>query len=383
MRETNRNEILNSFHQAGFHKTYVNPGLKEILAALRNTLQHEKVALAFSDDLYRGDDWQYIPLLPENWLDLPAAFRRYSLISCWSKCLPHHFRPVKTIYAGYARSSVFIHLTDLLFGYDFHKKTVRTSLEKISAMGIQFAPGVPSFAFQDSVVNVSRLKIWLLREIFDRGGVVITRVDIRQKEGHLELRDRESGKSVEVEGTPEPVSRPGSVRYFDLDKLPWPRFSMRFRKNGNTFVLHEKDGQPGIYVLPHKDESLIREFVYGHFRDSSGMLKASVENFLEYPALFQKIPHRLKNWLTEETKNHAGERPVEELLETAFDIAKQTGIGFQKFSALYFRYGQQVEWMTDVVYERMADTRDPEKLWAFAEYLFQQKYEWALETTEN
>lgn len=383
MRETNRAEILSSIYCAGYSKIYADPGLKEILIALSDTLQQKKVILAFSGDIYRGDDWQYIPLLPENWLDLPPAFQRFSLISCWNKWVPHLFRPVKTIYAGYSRSSAFIYLTDLLFGYDFHKKTVRTRLETISTMGMQIAPGIPSFAFQDSVVNLSRLKIKLLREIFERGGVVITLVDIRQKGSRLELRDRLTGKTAEVEGTMEPVSIPGSIRCFDLDKLPWPRFSMRFRKKGNTFVLHETDGRPAVYIMPQPDESLIREFVNSHFRTSSAELRDSFEKTLEFPAIYEKIPHRVKSWLNQESKLHSGERPVEDILETAFDIAKQTGIGFMEFSALFFRYGEHVEWMTDEVYERMAYTRNPDELWAYAEQLYHQKYEWAPGTAVN
>lgn len=383
MRETNRTEILNSIHGTGFHRRYADPGLKEILDALSNTLQHKNVVLAFSGDLFRSDDWQYVPLLPENLLDLPAALHRFTVMSSWNKWVPYLFRPVKTIYAGYGRSSAFIHLTDLMFGYDFHKKTVRTSLENISSMGMHFAPGVSSFAFQDVIVNVSRLKIRLLREIFERGGSVITSVDIRQKEGHLILKDRLSGQSAEVEGISEPVSRPGNIRFYELDKLPWPRFSMRFRKQGNTFVLHETDCRPSVYVLPYPEKALIQEFVYHHLPGCCAKLRAPVEKIREFPAIYQNFQNPLKSWLKQENKLHSGVRPVEDLLETAFDIAKQTGISFQEFSSLYYRYGQQVEWMTDMVYDKMAAIRDPKELWTTAEQLYQQKYEWAPENTGN
>lgn len=383
MRETNRTEILNSVNGSGFHKIYLNPGLKEIIDALHDTMQQKKAALLFSGDLYRGDDWQHIPLLPENWLDFPAAVQRFDLIRIWGKWVPHLFRPVKTIYAGYSRSSAFIHLTDLLFGYDFHKKTVRSVMDRISAPGLQYLRNVPSLIFQDSIVNVSRLKIRLLREIFDGGGVVITRVDIRQKEGQLELTDQLTGGSWMVEGTPEPVSSPGSIRYMACDTLPWKRFSVRFRKNGNTFVWQEMGSHTGIYVLPHQDESLILEFMHDHGLSSSGMLSTPVEKKIEYPVLYSDIRRGMKRWLIQEVKKRSGDVLVEDLLETAYDIAKQTGIGFREFSSLYFRYGQQIEWLTDVVYEKMAETRNPEALWLFAEQLFQVRYEWAVETTGN
>lgn len=383
MRETNRKEILNSIRGNSFHKTYVNPGLKEIIEALRETLQQKKVALFFSEDLQRGDDWQYIPLLPENWLDLPAAFHRYVHFKHWSKWVPHLFRPVKTIYAGYPHSSFFIQLTDLLFHYDFHRKTVRTSLEKLNSRGMMFPRSVPSFAFQDSAVNVSRFKIKLLREIFNRGGTVITHMDVLEDQAHLRLTDKQTGISLVIEGSAEPIINSDIIRYVALDKLPWPWFSMRYREQGNTFVLHETGGQPAIYVLPHPDESLIREFVNGCFRDFTGIISTPVFKEIEYRVLYQNISPLLKNFMIQDKTIQPADRPVEDLMESAFDLAKQSGISFRKFSILYYRYGQQVEWMTDVAYERMAETRNTEELWTYAEQLYQHKFEWGPEPGGN
>jgi hypothetical protein len=69
-------------------------------------------------------------------------------------------------------------------------------------------------------------------------------------------------------------------------------------------------------------------------------------------------------------------RPVEDLMETAFDIAKQTGIGFQEFRTLYFRYGKGIDWMTERAYEWMTKERDTKIIWSRVETEYAAEFEW-------
>ena len=63
-------------------------------------------------------------------------------------------------------------------------------------------------------------------------------------------------------------------------------------------------------------------------------------------------------------------------METAFDIAKQTGIGFQEFRTFYFRYGKAIDWMTERAYDWMIKERDAKIIWSRAEADYAATFEW-------
>jgi len=65
-----------------------------------------------------------------------------------------------------------------------------------------------------------------------------------------------------------------------------------------------------------------------------------------------------------------------ELSLEKFDIAKQTGISYPEFKILFHRYGAGIDIMIDEAYERMNNTRNPQKIWNETEEWFQKKFEW-------
>jgi tRNA G18 (ribose-2'-O)-methylase SpoU len=67
---------------------------------------------------------------------------------------------------------------------------------------------------------------------------------------------------------------------------------------------------------------------------------------------------------------------IDERCNEYFDEAKQTGISFQKFKPLFHRYGKAIEELTEMAFEKMNETRNPEEIWKKAELDFQQKEEW-------
>lgn len=67
---------------------------------------------------------------------------------------------------------------------------------------------------------------------------------------------------------------------------------------------------------------------------------------------------------------------IDERCNEYFDEAKQTGILFQKFKLLFYRYGKEIEELTDMAYKKMNETKNPEEIWEKSELNFQQKKEW-------
>jgi len=69
-------------------------------------------------------------------------------------------------------------------------------------------------------------------------------------------------------------------------------------------------------------------------------------------------------------------RSVSEFCDTRYDEAKQTNIDSAAFRKLFFRYGNEIEGMTERAYELMELTRDPIEIWEKAEDEFLKEKEW-------
>jgi len=70
--------------------------------------------------------------------------------------------------------------------------------------------------------------------------------------------------------------------------------------------------------------------------------------------------------------------PVEDIMETAFDISKQTGVSFQEFRDLYYRYGTAMDNLTEEAYQLMNQTREYSFIWEKVIQDYCEKYEWKI-----
>lgn len=68
-----------------------------------------------------------------------------------------------------------------------------------------------------------------------------------------------------------------------------------------------------------------------------------------------------------------------------FDLAKQTAIPYLMFQQLFYSYGTEaIEWMTEVAFEQMSSSRDPQIIWGEAERLWKKRKEiWRYSDSPN
>jgi hypothetical protein len=376
MKETNRVEILKSLDNLSFDLAYKNPGLKEIIEALQAVLTKQRVILLFTDDIKRDDDWRFISTLPKNIFNLPTGLVQLKRFKQWGNLAPHLFRPVKTIYAGRSISNWYLKITDLLFGNDFQKRSSQVAIADIPDLGSLLKVHRKGLVFQDYKVNISRLKMELLKEIHLIGGVVINHAEISNTDGKLLITDNVHGGEKVLECSSLSITPENMQKIYHTKGLPWPDFTIRIKSGKNELRMYDYHGKLAIATEPDTSyETFLKAFSFVW----KGNLPELIEEDQTNDKInFQKmiIPRFLRDYVLESTPDRMEKRPVEDLMETAFDIAKQTGIGFQEFRTLYFRYGKGIDWMTERAYEWMTKERDTKIIWSRVEIEYAAEFEW-------
>jgi hypothetical protein len=314
--------------------------------------------------------------MPMNVFNIPRGFVYLRRLKHWGNLAPHLFRPVKTIYAGRSIPHRYLNLTDLLFGNDFQKRSSKVSVADIPGLGSRLKVQPEGWMFQDYKVNISRLKIELLKEIHLRGGIVLNHTDISNNDGKSEIIDNLNGVKRFVKCSSIKFSSDDSRKIFYSGGLPWPDFSIRINSGKYNLLLYDYNGKMAITTEPEAGfemlQSLISTVWIGEIPDLKEVGKTSGEE--KY--LKMTMPRLLRDYKLDCAPGGIEKRPVEELMETAFDIAKQTGIGFQEFRTLFYRYGKGIDWMTEKAYEWMIKERDAKIIWSRAEADYAAVFEW-------
>lgn len=379
MKETNRVEILNSIDNSSFDLAFANPGLKEIVEALQAVIMKQRIILVFTGDIKRDDDWRFISTLPKNILSMPTGFVQLGRLKQWGNLAPHLFRPVKTIYAGRSIPYWYLKMTDLFFGNDFQKRSSQVTVADISSLGSNLKVHREGLVFQDYKVNISRLKIELLKEIHLKGGVVINHAEISNTDGKLLITDNVQGGNKFIECSSLSITPENMQKVYSTGELPWPDFTIRIKSGKYELVMYDYNGKRAIATEPDTSyETFLKAF--------SSVWIGKIPEFIEENQSYDKInllkmaiPRFLRDYVLECAPDRMEKRPVEDLMETAFDVAKQTGIGFQDFRTLYFRYGKGIDWMTERAYEWMTTERDARIIWNSVGSEYAAAFEWGTE----
>jgi hypothetical protein len=376
MNETKREEILKIAGGGRFDLAFQNPGIKEIAEALLAVLNNERVILVFTEDLERGDYRIPLSSLPVSIFELPYRWIMQKRLKQWSGLSPHLFRPVKTIYAGWKISAARMKFTDLLWGNDFTKKSSRITLSDIAEPGHHLSDMPEGWAFQEYMVNVTRLKMEMLKEIHKLNSVVLNYAELESSTGNLSVIDKLSHRKLSLGALPVKTCQPHFRDVFATPDSPWPGFSMQIKSEGGRIFLYDCGEQ---LIARCEFETCEEELLT--------LIQSLQRRELAVPFVKQKIreesrifrsrlPLPFKNYRLENAAGGSDYRPVEDLTETAFDLAKQTGIGFQEFRKLFLRYGLGIDWITERAYEWMDTTRDPQRIWDQAVKEFSARYEW-------
>ena len=374
MKLTRRDEIWHSIDPRLDYSLYVEPGLKEIIEALRDLLDGRPVMVLFKNDMERGDDWRHLSTFPPRISKLPASLWSRRRIRTWSRLSNHLFRPVKSVYTGRNWPEWMIQLYDFLAGNDFNSKSVKVRLEEIPGLGkIQDNLG-NGWLVEETRVNLSRLKLELLKEIHARGGIVLNYTLCDMAGSRWELADRLSGNILPIRGSVHP-SLHQRIDSWTIPVLPWHDFSLYIIRGGDRISISEHAGQLRVTFLGR------RNVTPGDFPAWLSVGSGSGYQNGETLSAGEKVFH---NHFTKALNGFkcgasaGGDRSglTEDLMETAFDLARQTGIDFLSFRTLYFRYGSAIEPMTEHAYALMETTRDPSVIWREAERSYQENYEW-------
>lgn len=376
MKETLRSEIWHGIVPGKKFIFYPEPGLEGIVGALRHILLGRQVMVAYPDDLSREDAWWHIPTFPSDVLCLLHTIPLRRRLLAWSSLAPHLFRPVQSIITGKVISSGWMKMSDLLLGNDFHKRSHRVVLDAIPGFGELPDTCKQAWLFQETMVNVSRLKIELLREIYTQGGIILNHAEWRADGKNLLITDKLTGELFATDISEMKKYESIFQEVFTLPGLPWDEFSMHLLSGESFMTLWDHNGAMRISPWPSIDMQQVSDFL------ETLSIKVTSENVVaahiprEIDLFRKNMPQELTTLRVKNAVGGQDERHVEEIMETAYDQAKQTGIRFRPFRKLFYSYGAATNWITERAYEAMLETRDPAIIWKKAEENFQVNYEW-------
>lgn len=357
---------------------YSDPDLEAIVHAVSEQLAGKSVLIHYPEDIRREDDWRPLSTLPDSMVSIPLSIIRRKKINEWSSLWPHLFRPVMAVYAGTTKPSWFMKLTDLLAGNDFQKKSVRVRLDDIPGFGEIPEKFRDAWLFQEMMVNVSRLGMELLKVVHNRGGIVVNYAGGVPDDIVFRVEDHLSGRIIDAGYRGLFPVKKRMVGICVADRLPWSEFTMHLGSGKNRLTMFDHNGRLGIWYAGNPAPDCCARF-REEWPGAEITSATDIKFVPDETGIFSKrIPPALLSVSSEASASGRKERPVEDLMESAFDLAKQTGISFRDFRALFYRYGISTEQITEQVYTLMASTRDASAIWKEATHEYEVNFEWRL-----
>ena len=378
MKETVREDIIKTIHGSHFDLAIQNPGLNETITTFGKVLSGKKVLLTFENDITRNYSWQVLSFLPDSFADLPGKIFFHRRLREWRKLAPHLIRPLKILYPGKTPSKLLINLADLLMDNNYQKRAARVNLLEVPLLQNSKLTEGKAWLAEGYKVNAERLKTELLKEIFARGSMVLNYAPINKSGKYFLLTDIITGNLIRFETTQYLTCKQENVNLFYSGNLPWPDFAMKLDSKNREFVFYDDNDKLAILTVPETDIDSIIGLLHSEFGISLNNLQL-ITAPLEKTNIFRSKKPKIFAGinLLSQGQNKA-ERPVEDLMETAYDLAKQTGIGFREFRNLYFIYGAATGWMTDKAYDYMAKTRNVHEIWRNVEKEYVNRFEWGV-----
>ncbi len=382
MKETHRETIWETIRTGNFEQVYVNPGLDTIVSALEQTMNRKSVIVLYTEDIPRTSLWQTISSLPETASSMLPTRRAKANLERWSNMFPHLIRPVKTIYGFYNLGSGYLKMTDALLGHTGTEITRAAMLTEIPHLGKYFLKNTSGWLFNETLVNLPRIKTGLLREIFARGGVVLNYVNIQKDDKGVYLKDKLNSESLflPLKNLSKESEIPNRT-LFQFPLSPWFQFSMRLNYESHRLNFFEQGNHLLIETSPLGTVQEMRKMISIFLGNDAKTVSPIQIPGDETPQLAKRFPKIFTQIRPESHLGGATHPPVEDFIETAYDLAKQTGIGFADFRSIYLKYGGCTNWLTDRTYEWMPVIRNSQRLWRQAEQEFCSRFEWGINQT--
>lgn len=356
----NRKSQTDKSHKFDF--AYINPGTNKVTEAIEQLNNGFRVLLVFENELTRGDSFQLTQTFPLHLFNLPKFIKSRRL---WKKLFllsPHLVQAQKVIYSHSKRIKPVAGIIDFFFKNEFNEKSkiVNTMLPKnFSSLKNKHLKGV---IFQEYKINVSRFFIELLKYFELNGGKIRVKESLIPDEvSNLIQCKTEYKRSFRIH-----VETPLNFAWV----YKFKNNIFRFVENGNNLQVDTINATKNI-LSKNQTLSEISEVMdinpneTEEIKLSFSLSTKAMENILK--TVRRPLPGSFKNTTLHDNY---------ELCLEQFDIAKQSGITYPQFKILFYRYGNGIEEIIDEAYEKMAETRDPQKIWNEAEEWFQKKYEW-------
>jgi hypothetical protein len=236
---------------------------------------------------------------------------------------------------------------------------------------------------------------------FDRNRAIIELLKLCKKEGALIVNDN---NGVEANYSFHSQTFDQQVFSSPIDGFQWP-YRNSFRVDTETFIAtfqpfenqtlfqlyrHDQNTEPNALNLrdlfkklgivnqeelvdnalqfymnkrENKREQLINDFTFNQIRNG---ISAALRKISTHSCQKIKVGSLFKNHI-DQRMTFDYFRSFQARCDAKFDIAKQTGIAYQQFIKLFYRYPSNIDTMIDVAYEMLEQTRDAQIIWQTVE----------------
>ncbi len=357
-----------------FDLIFINPDFEQLTKAISLQKSKSKVLVVFENDLERNDRFLITRTFPFYIAEVP---KQTAVAKVWEKAInavPHLFQSQKVIYLGPEKKwQLTAGLADRFYKNTYHKKSALLKKTNPQMFSFLKLPDFEGVVFQEYKFNISRFYIELLKFLKSAGGEVIVNEPFRLENKELVFLHRQfEAKEIIT----------GSIKFRSAVRLPvatYTNFTL-VTKHQNSYLLFSEEG--GI-VNARQIEPV------KHHLSANEILEISKELFSVEPgepmqtSLFQAPSAKTLDKILSVTGGifpctvaGSGMESQYEICMEQFDLAKQTGISYNQFKPLFHRYGTGISEITEIAYQFLEETRNPEFIWAKAELHYQQNYEW-------
>ncbi|HOO85996.1 MAG TPA: hypothetical protein PLS94_15600 [Prolixibacteraceae bacterium] len=324
--------------------------------------------------------------------DTLSSLNNYRFMAKVSKLFPHHFFPQRVITFNKKLDATpkFNALYDKAMGFGREETTfpiVSSNIEDFKAFADTFPKGNLAFEFR-----------------FDRNMAIFDLLRICKQNGAAIFKPN-SEVTAKTTIHCEPFSKRHIVAV--LNEVPWPlQNPMRIDKPGFSLTFQALENKTLLCFYPfvdvlrfdwvkHEIEGIfsalsikkakpfwnqLDDFFVRNDEANPSQITLFDEDFISMKkalsAYFKQIKtetrksfdiNHIQKFARFELISNDHFRQIQADCDTKFDVAKQSGVSYQLFSRMFYRYRESIDEFTEKAYELMEKSRDAEKNWGEVE----------------
>ena len=359
------------------------------LAALSNGLKVAiRTKLPFSLQ-YEPDLSFFYPRMVGDTL---SSLNNYRFMAKVSKLFPHHFFPQRVITFTQKLDATprFNALYGKAMGFGREETTfpiVSSNIEGFETFANVFPKGNLAFEFRFD----RNMAIFDLLRICNQNGAVILNPDSEitaTMKIHCEPFSKNHFMAV-LNDEPWPLQNPMRIDksgfsltflalenktllcfypFVDVLRYDWVKYEIEgifsalsikkakpFWNQLDDFFVRNDEANPSQITLFDEDFISMKKALSAYFKQIKTETRKSFDiNHIQKFARFEPI-----------CNDHF--RQIQAECDAKFDVAKQSGVSYQLFSRMFYRYRESIDVLTENAYELMAKSRDAEKNWGEVE----------------